>query len=81
MDQSNQYSDLLNPQEEDNINDFVIHGGDDDIPLEEVNPEFFATTLAGNLPFQVEDDTTIYNHVQGHVIMNQCGSLININDK
>ena len=67
--------------EHDNINDFVIFGGDDDIPQEEVDPEFFPTTLAGNEPFQVIEDVNKYHYVNGHVIMNQCGSLLNRNDK
>ena len=68
-------------QEPDNINDFVIFGGNDDIPQEEVFPEFFPTTLAGDEPFQVIEDVNKYHYVNGHVIMNQCGSLLNRNDK
>ena len=65
----------------DDINDFVIFGGDDDIPQDEVVPEYFPTSLAGNTPFSVQEDTDLYHSVSGHVIMNQCGSLLNRNDK
>ena len=46
-------------QGSDDINDFVIFGGNDDIPKEEVVPEYFPTSLSGNTPFLVKEDTTI----------------------
>ena len=75
------YIDPVVPREIDDINDFVIDGGVDEIPSDEVVSEYFPTTLAGNVGYFVEEDTPKFNYVSGHVIMNQCGSLLNHNDR
>ena len=67
--------DHLVPQEEDDIDDFVIDGGNDEIPYQEVVSEFFPTTLAGNTAYIVEEDAPSFHNVDGHVIMNQCGGI------
>ena len=69
------------PREIDDINDFVIDGGVDEIPIDDIDSEYFPTTLAGNTAYIVEEDTPKFHYVSGHVIMNQCGSLLNRNDR
>ena len=68
---------LLHPEEEDNIDDFVVVPDDDDIPSDEVFPEYFPTTYAGDRAYVVKEDVQHGQYVSGHVIMNQCGSLLN----
>lgn len=67
--------------EDDGINDFVVLGGDDDIPSDNVVSEFFPTTVSGDKAYLVEDDSNKEDYVNGHVIMNQCGALLNRNDR
>ena len=73
--------DLFAPQDDDDIGDFVILGEEDDIPRNDIFPEYFPTTLAGDEPFQIDADICVNKHVNEHVIMNQCGSLLNRNDR
>ena len=74
---SSEFDDLIVPTEDDDFNDFVMDGGDDVIPLENVEPELFPTDIVGNHPFIIEEDTPKGDYVSGHIIMNQCGSLLN----
>lgn len=71
--------DLLRPAENDDIDDFFVIGGDDDIPTETFEPEYFTTAMAGDQPYLVREDVPKGQYVIGHVIMNQCGSLLNHN--
>ena len=41
----------------------------------------FPTALSGDKDFLVEEDIPKGQYVSGHVIMNQCGSLLNRNDR
>ena len=77
VDEWNDFNDLLAPMEHDDINDYVLLGNDDDILPTEIVPEDIPSTLAGDIPFVVEEDTPKGMKVSGHVIMNQCGSLLN----
>ena len=45
---------LLAPMEHDDIDDYVILGGDIDITPEEGHPEDIPTTLDGDIPFVVD---------------------------
>ena len=67
--------------EHDDMNDYVLLGDGDEIPSEEVIPEVIPSTLAGDIAFVVEEDIPKGMKVSGHVIMNQCGSLLNRNEK
>ena len=67
--------------EHDNINDYFHLVDDDEIPPEEVVPEDIPTTLAGDIPFNVDETVPRVMKVSGHVIMNQCGSLLNRNER
>jgi len=73
--------DLISTQDEDDIGDFVVLGEEDDIPREDIFPEYFPMTVAGDEPFQIDAEICVNKHVNGHVIMNQCGSLLNRNDR
>ena len=73
--------DLFIPTEDDDFNDFVMDGGDDVIPLENVEPELFPTAIAGNHLFIIEEDTPKGDYVSVYIIMNQCGSLLNHNER
>jgi hypothetical protein len=77
----NDLDDLLAPMEHDDIDDYVILGGDIDITPEEVHPKDIPTTLAGDKPFVIEEEIPRGMKVSGQVIMNQCGSLLNRNEK
>ena len=81
VDELNDFNHLLIPMEHDNIDDYVLIGDDNEIPPEEIVPEDIPSTLAGDIPFLVEEDIPIGMKVSGHVIMNQCGSLLNRNER
>ena len=49
----NDLDNLLAPMEHDDIDDYVILGGDIDITPEEVHPEDIPTTLDGDIPFVI----------------------------
>lgn len=72
---------IIMPIENDDIDDFVVTGGNDDIPGDIVDPGYFPTALAGDKEFLVEEDIPKGRYVSGYVIMNQCGSLLNRNDR
>ena len=72
---------IIIPTENDDIEDFVVSGVNDDIPDEDIDPEYFPTTLAGDKAFLVEEDIPKGQYVSDHVVMNQCGSLLNRNDR
>ena len=66
---------------DDNFEDFVIHAGEPDAYHEE-NHEYFppdtipTTDTGENAKTIIEDDVLNQNRVSGHVILNQCGSLL-----
>ena len=66
---------------DDNFEDFVIHAGEPDAYHEE-NHEYFppdtipTTDTGENAQTIIEDDVLNQNRVSGHVILNQCGSLL-----
>ena len=45
---------LVAPMEHDDINEFVLLGDNDEIPLEEVVSEEIPSTLAGDIAFRVQ---------------------------
>ena len=75
------FGEIIMETEHDDFNDFVVVGADDDIPSDNVTPEFFPTTISGDQAYLVEEDSNKGDYVSGHVIMNQCGSLLNHNDR
>ena len=72
---------LLAPLENDSLNDCVLLGEDDAMPLDDVVSEVFPSTLAGDTAFRVEEDIPKGMKVSGHVIMNQCGCLLSRKEK
>ena len=73
--------DLIGPEDEDNINDFVVVGGGDDVPSDNIVSEYFPTTLAGDEPFTVYEDGPTPDRINAHVILNQWGSLLNRHER
>ena len=65
----------------DSLDDCVLLGEDDQMPLDEVVSEDFPSTLSGNTDFIVEEDVPKGMSVSGYVIMNKCGSLLNMKDR
>ena len=72
---------LLKPMEDEHIDDLLMVSNDPDIPDEEMLTEDFPTTVSGDVEYKVIEDIPKGHYVSGHVIMNQCGSLLNRNDK
>ena len=72
---------MLLPMDDDDIDEDFVIGGIDDIPNDEVVEEYFPSTLAGEEGYVVEEVIPKGQYVSGHVILNQCGSLLNRNDK
>ena len=66
------------------VDDFIINGGivDDELCARDEEDSFgeiddMSTTSAGDLPFEVIDVTPKKAvHISGHVILNQCGSVL-----
>ena len=72
---------LLQPFEDDDLDNFVTVGEDTDIITENIEYDELPTTTAGDVAFTVHEERPKGQYVSGHVIMNQCGSLLNRNEK
>ena len=66
--------------EEDGKYYFVISAGVDDDYLCDIHAENITTTIFGNKPFEVQEKLSKVHYVSGHVVMNQCGYLLNRNE-
>ena len=77
-------NDIVDVMDRDYFDDFMINGGivDDELCGSDEEDSFgeiddMPTTSAGDLPFEVIDETPKKAvHISGHVILNQCGSVL-----